>query len=168
MPQKPLKLLLCALAFQRVVATAAGTCPPIALGEGDLDGILGQALGSLKTVVETSHVTIVPEDSNCYLHIALTTKDIPVIMPSCQMTACSIATVTGTRIALRAFDISGCDAVFNGLSLPRHVPTAYADGSQRILKHCGADGFEFRSATPRREGHTPMVSVELQAASGSH
>jgi hypothetical protein len=167
MPRIIPSLLICALAWQGTIALAAGACAPILLSESDLDNILDQALGSLRSVVESSQVTIVPEDTSCYVHIALTTKDVPIIMPSCQMHACSVAAISGSRIALRAFDIAGCDALFSGLSLPRHVPTSYADGAERIRKQCGAEGFEIRSATPRREGKAPVVSLELQAVHGA-
>lgn len=163
MPRTVLMLIICALACQAFTAMAAGTCGPILLGEADLNNILDQALGSLRSFVASSRVTIVPADTRCYVHIALTTQDVPGLMPSCQMTACSVADVSGTRIALRAFDIAGCDTLFNSLSLPRHVPRAYAEGSERIHKECGPGAFELRSAAPRLEGQMPVVSLELQA-----
>jgi hypothetical protein len=140
-------------------ALAQPQCAPITLRSSDLRQILGQVLGDLRPLAKNYDVSVVPGDESCYLHMTITTKSL--LLPSCKLTACSVAVVSGQRIALREFDVAGCDSLFDTLQIRRRVPMAFTSAAKRIEAHCGSTGFNFKDAAPGAIGSEPVVVLRL-------
>lgn len=98
-------------------------------------------------------------DKSCYVHMTITTKKF--LLPSCELTACSIAVVSSQQIALREFDVAGCDLLFDTLKIRRRVPKAFTSAAKRIEAHCGSRGFKFQDAAPVSVGGEPAVVLRL-------
>jgi hypothetical protein len=156
-------LVTCGLVLPLTMAHGQPRCDAIVLHSYDLRQLLVSALGNLRQFAERYDAKLVPGDPSCYVHMSITTADVPPLLPSCEMQACSVAVVSGQRIALREFDISGCDALFNALPLSRRVRTSFADARERISSHCGSGNFEFESAALQQHGAAPTVILELKA-----
>lgn len=152
--------LSCALPLQ-----AKETCAPMTLRADDLRKILGAALGPLASLTERYDVHVVPEEHACYLRMSIVTR--PLLGSGCELRACSVPSLRGTRIGLRPFDVSGCSPMFEVLGARRRVPEALTNAEERIEAHCGAKGFEFLSATPAHEAGEAVVRVKFQKHVGS-
>lgn len=141
-------------------AFAQSQCAPLTLRASDLREILGQVLGDLRPLAEEYDASVVPSDKACYVHMTITTKRLP-FLPSCELTACSIAVVSGQQIALREFDVAGCAFLFDTLKIRRDVPKAFTSAEKRIEAHCGSKGFKFQDAAPVSVGGEPAVVLRL-------
>ena len=151
-------LLVACLAWP--CAFAQTRCDPLTLRAGDLRGILGKVLGDLKPMAETFDADVVPGDRACYVHMRITTRQF-LGLPGCTLSACSVAVVEGQQIALREFNVSGCNVLFDALGIRRRVPTAFTSAAQRIEAHCGSKAFDLLDATPTVVDGTPAVVLRL-------
>ncbi|HVW64730.1 MAG TPA: hypothetical protein VHB01_06915 [Nitrosospira sp.] len=156
-------LATCSLVLPFTVSHGQPQCDAIVLHSYDLRQLLASALGDLRQFAERYDAKLVPDDPSCYIHMSITTVGLPPLLPSCEMQACSVTVVSGQRIALREFDISGCDALFSALPLSRRVRTSFADARERISSHCASGNFEFESAALQQHGAAPGVVLELKA-----
>lgn len=141
-------------------AFAQTRCDPLTLRAGDLREILGEVLGDLKPMAESYDADVVPVDRACYVHMRITTRQL-LGLPGCTLKACSVAVVEGQQIALREFDVSGCNVLFEALGIRRKVPTAFTSAAQRITGHCGSGAFDLQDATPMVVDGTPAVVLQL-------
>jgi hypothetical protein len=92
--------------------------------------------------VEHRSVSIDPGSKACYVRLSLTTSAMSQSGAACRLNGCSVVIFRRQDIALRDFDVAGCDPLFNVFGLSRHVPSAFADASARIRQHCGSGDFE--------------------------
>ena len=141
-------------------AFAQTRCDPLTLRAGDLREILGEVLGDLKPMAETYDADVVPGDRACYVHMRITTRQL-LGLPGCTLSACSVAVVEGQQIALREFNVSGCNVLFDALGIRRRVPTSFTSAAQRIDAHCGSRAFDLQDATPTVVDGTPTVVLRL-------
>jgi hypothetical protein len=143
-------------------AAAAPPCPAMVVGEGELDGVLDQTLGTLREFIDQRSVSIDPGSDACYLRIRLATAALPQFGAACRLEGCSTILHRPKSIALRDFDITGCDALFNGLGLSRHVPSTYVDASARIRQQCGSDDYAIDRVTAVRVAGAPKLRFEFR------
>jgi hypothetical protein len=146
------------------IAAAEPRCPDLVVGEADLDDILDQTLGSLRAMVNQRAVSIDPENEACHVHIVLSTSALSQYSASCRLEGCSAVVARPRSLALREFDVAGCDALFNVFGLSRHLPSTYVDASRRIRQHCGSDDFEIESVTAVRVAGEPKLRIGFRAA----
>jgi len=154
--------LLCAMLALPVSprpANASPECPDILFTSGDLEGILDLVLGSWRNVVSERSVTIEPDAASCYVHIRMAAALLPGV--DCVLEACSVAVFKDQRIGLQEFNVRGCDAMVNLLQVSRHVPTAFADASERISQHCHAPGFSISEVSPVQSKAGPRIRIKL-------
>jgi hypothetical protein len=127
----------------------------------DLEGILDLTLGSLRPFVRDRSVVIDSTLTSCYVQMRVAVAALPGV--ECELHACSAATFHGQYIGLNAFDVDGCDAMFNLFSDTRHVPAALADARTRIQDHCGSPDFEIAEVRPIRTSSGTYIRVRLRA-----
>jgi hypothetical protein len=121
----------------------APKCPDLIVGADELDGILDQTLGSYRQLVDQHQVVIDPSNSACYVKFTLASSALPQLGgSSCSLGGCSTVLFKQQSLALREFDVQGCNGVFDLLGLSRHVPSHYVDASARIQQQCGSADFE--------------------------
>jgi len=145
--------LCAALMAGPAMAVPVGPCPAMPVSAHDLEQVLDQTLGKLRSLVDQRSVTIEPSSSACYVHLSLASSVFAPSGGSCRLDACSVVITQGRSIALQPFDVAGCDPLFSGFGLSRHVPSTFVDASSRIRAHCGADGYEIeRVSVVRGEG----------------
>jgi hypothetical protein len=121
---------------------AAQSCSDMLVGTEDLEQILDQTLGSLRGLVDHQSVSIDPASSACYVRVSLSSSIQLQSGAACTLQACSSVIFRDKSIALRDFDVAGCDPVFRLFGLSRHVPSRYVDASARIRRHCDSSGFD--------------------------
>jgi len=156
-------LVLVAVALApAAIAAAAPKCPAMIVGEGELDGVLDQTLGSWREFIDQRSVSIDPRSEACYLRIRLATAALSQFGAACQMNGCSTVLHRDKSIALRGFDITGCDALFNGIGLSRHVPSTYVDASARIRQQCGSADFEIDGVKVVRIAGAPKLRISFR------
>jgi hypothetical protein len=146
------------------IAAAEHRCPDLVVGEADLDDVLDQTLGSLRAMVDQRAVSIDPQNAACPVHIVLSTSALSQYSASCRLEGCSAVVARPKSLALREFDVAGCDALFNVFGLSRHLPSTYVDASRRIRQHCGSDDFEIDSVTAVRVAGQPKLRIGFRAA----
>jgi hypothetical protein len=129
------------------IAAAEPKCADMILSVNELDDVLDQTLGSFRDLVDHRSVSIDPSSNSCYLRISLATSALSQFGAECRLEGCSAVLHRQKSLALRAFDVAGCDTLFNGLGLSRRVPSTYVDASARIRKQCGSDDFAIDSVT---------------------
>lgn len=147
------------------MAAAEPKCPDMIVSMDELDEVLDQTLGSLRGLVDHRSVSIDPSSSSCYLRISLATSALSQFGAACRLEGCSEVLHRPRSIALRDFDVTGCDALFNGLGLSRHVPSTYVDASTRISQQCGSDGFEIDSIAVVRIAGEPKLRFAFRSTS---
>lgn len=147
-----------------VIAVAGPQCPDMIVGAEELDEILDQTLGTLRGLVDRRSVLIDPSSSSCYVRFSLTASALSQSGASCRLDGCSSIIFRRQEIALRDFDVTGCEPLFNVFGLSRHVPAAYADASARIRQHCGADNFEIDGVNAMRIASVPKLQIHFRPA----
>ena len=149
-----------------VIAVAGPQCPDMIVGAEELDQILDQTLGTLRGLVDRRSVLIDPSSGSCYVRFSLTVSALSQSGASCRLDGCSSIIFRRQDIALRDFDVTGCEPLFNGFGLSRHVPAAYADASARIRQHCGADHFEIDGVNAVWIGSAPKLRIHFRYRNG--
>jgi hypothetical protein len=134
-------LLTGALLLAQGEASAQG-CRDMLVGAEDLEQILDQTLGGLRGMVEQQSVSIDPGSSACYVRLRLSSSIQLQSGAACTLQACSSVIYRDKSIALRDFDVSGCEPVFRLFGLSRHVPSRFVDASARIRSHCDSSDFD--------------------------
>jgi|GEM_PF-2246804 len=157
-----LLIALASLALPGRVA-AAPACPDLLVGTDELERILDQTLGTLAGLVDERTVRIEPQDSACYVHFTLSTSALAQLGGACRLSGCSTILTHPQSIALRPFDVAGCDPLFSTLGLSRHVPSTYVDSRTRIRQQCGSDGFEIAGVRVVSVQGTPMLRFGFRA-----
>jgi hypothetical protein len=132
------------------------------VGAEELDEILAQTLGSLRGFVDRRSILIDPSSSACYIRFSLSTSVLSQSGASCRLDGCSSVIFRRQDIALRDFDIVGCDPLFNVFGLSRHVPAAYTDARARIRQQCGSDDFEIDGVTVVRVAGVPKLRIRFR------
>jgi hypothetical protein len=155
-------LLIATLAFS-LVATAAPKCPDLLVGADDLDEVLDQTLGSLRAVVDERSVVIDPSAPACYVRFRLTTSALSQLGAACSLQGCSSILFRDQSIALREFDVAGCEPLFSVFGLSRHVPSTYVNASARIRQQCGSDDFEIAGVTVDRQAQEPKIRIRFRS-----
>jgi len=139
------------------IAAAERQCPDMMVGVDELQDVLDQTLGSVREFVDQRSVSIDPSSNACYLRISLTASKLSQFGAACRLEGCSTVLHRRRSIALHDFDVTGCDALFNGLGLSRHVPSTYVDASARIRQQCGSNDFAIDSITVVRSAGEPKL-----------
>jgi hypothetical protein len=147
-----------------VIAVPGPQCPDMIVGAEELDAVLDHTLGILRGLVDRRSVLIDPSSSSCYVRFSLTTSALSQSGASCRLDGCSSIIFHRQNIALRDFDVAGCDPLFNVFGLSRHVPAAYVDASARIRQHCGADDFEIDGVDAVRTASVPKLRIHFRRA----
>lgn len=160
-----LSALVAAAAALPAMAAAQHRCPDMIVGEGELEGVLDQTLGNLRPLVDQRSVSIDPHGGACYLRIRLTASALSQLGAACTLQGCSTVLHRPKSIALREFDVTGCDALFDGLGLSRHVPSTYVDASARIRQQCGSDDFAIDDVGVVHGGGEPKLRFRFGPAS---
>lgn len=124
--------------------------------------MLDQTLGSLRPLVDRRSVQIDPDDRACYLRFRLSTSALEQFGGACRMNGCSTVLHRHKSIALREFDMNGCDPLFNALGLSRRVPSTYIDASRSIRRQCGSDGFEIDRVVPVWSAGEPRLRISFR------
>ncbi|HUN90982.1 MAG TPA: hypothetical protein VMU33_02920 [Burkholderiaceae bacterium] len=144
-------------------AAAPPRCPDMILGAADLNEIFDETLAGFRDLIDQRSVTIEPSDRACYVRVTLASTALPQVGgAACRLQGCSIVVYDHQSVALRDFDVAGCDAVFDTLGLSRRVPSAYADASARIRQHCGSAGFEIAAVSAVRIGGDPKLRIAFR------
>jgi hypothetical protein len=144
-------------------AAAAPGCPDLLVGPEELERILDQTLGSFAGLVDERTVRIDPQDSACYVHFSLSTSALAQLGGACRISGCSTILTRAQSIALRPFDVDGCDPLFTTMGLSRHVPSTFVDSRTRIRQQCGSDDFEIAGVRVVRVQGTPMLRIGFRA-----
>lgn len=134
------------------------------VGADDLEQILDQTLGGLRDFVDQRTVSIDPGSSACYVRVSLTSSALAQLGGSCRLDGCSAVIYDRQQVALRDFDVAGCDALFSAFGVSRHVPSKYADASARIRQHCGAADFEIAGVKVVRIDGVPTLKFQFRPA----
>jgi hypothetical protein len=146
-------------------ASAAGpACPDLLVDRSELEDMLDRTLGGLRPLVDQRAVLIDPDSKNCTLRIELATSALAPYTAACRLDACSSVLHRDKSLALREFDVSGCDPLFDVFGLSRHVPSNYVDASARMRQHCGSDGFEIASVTAVRVAGEAKLRIGFRPA----
>lgn len=162
-----LALLGAAAATLPACAADARSCPDLLVDAADLDQIFDRSLGDLRALVDQRAVAIDPASPACYVRFELTSSALAQLGGACRLDGCSSVIFRERSLALRDFDVRGCDALFDGLGLSRRVPAVYADATRRIRQHCGSDGFEIERVTPVRADGEARLRIAFRAASAA-
>jgi len=161
-------VLACLVASTVLVlpASAVGTprCADMFVDADDLNEILDQTLGSLRGLVDRRSVVIDVANPACYLRISLSSSALGQSGSACRLDGCSSVVVDRHMVALRDFDVAGCDVVFDGLGLSRHVPLHYTDASARIRQHCGSPDFDISEIRIDRHAPVPRLIFSFRPA----
>ncbi len=147
------------------MAAAEPKCPDMIVGVDELDKVLDQTLGSWRGLVDHRSVSIDPSSNACYLRISLASSKLSQLGAACGLEACSAVLHRPKSIALREFDVTGCDTLFDGLGLPRHVRSTYVDASARVRQQCGSDDFAIDSITVVRIAGEPKLRFGFRSTS---
>jgi hypothetical protein len=83
---------------------------------------------------------------------------------SCTLDGCTSVIAREKSLALRDFDVTGCDPVFKMFGLSRHVPSTYVDASARIRQHCASDDFEIEGVSAVRIAGAPKLRIVFRPA----
>jgi hypothetical protein len=157
--------LLAAASAPPPALAAAAKCPDMIVSASDLDEILNQTLGSYRDLVDQHKVVIDPANSACYVRFTLGSTALPQLGGSaCNLGGCSTVLGRQQSVALREFDVTGCDGVFDLLGLSRHVPSHYVDASARIRQHCGSADFEISDVSVVQVGGEPKIRFGFRPA----
>jgi len=167
---RALRLVLASLGAACTVNlwAAQPQCPDMILGTDELTGVLDQTLGNLRGMVDQREVSIVPEDATCYLHIRLSSAALAQLGGACRLQACSTLLHQDKSLALRDFDVTGCDVLFDGMGLSRHVASHIVDASARIRQQCGSDDFIIGNITLTQIGGQPKLRFRFRTESLRH
>ena len=125
--------------------------------------MLDQTLGNLRALVDRRSVTIDPDARACYLRFSLSTSALEQVGGACQLNGCSVVLYRHKSLALREFDVHGCDPLFNVLGFSRRVPSTYIDASKSIRAQCGSDDFEIDRVVPVWSSGQPTLRVSFRA-----
>ena len=146
-------------------AAAPAGCPDLRIHAADLDWVLDQTLGPLRGFVDSRRVSIDPRAAGCYVRFTMTSTALQALGGgACRVDGCSTVIADGTRVALKDFDVAGCDALFDGIGLSRHVPSVYSDASSWVQQHCGSDAYEIVEVHPAYEGAEPVLRFRFRPA----
>ena len=144
------------------IGVAEPKCPDMIVSADDLDEILDQTLGSFRGVVDHRSVSIDPSSSLCYVRFNLTTSALSQFGGSCRLDGCSAVIYRQKSIALRDFDVTGCDPLFEIFGLSHHLPSAYVDASARIRQQCGSGDFEIDGVKVVRIAGAPKLRISFR------
>jgi hypothetical protein len=158
----PFVLLVAAALALPLVAAAGPKCPDMMVSADDLDDVLVQTLGSLRNVVDQRSVSIDPSTKSCYVQFSLTTSALAQLGAACKLQACSTVLYRQKSIALREFDVAGCEPLFSIFGLSRHVPSTYVDASARIRQQCGSDDFEIDGVAVVQLAQEPKIRIRFR------
>jgi len=75
---------------------------------------------------------------------------------------CSAVIYRKKKIALHAFDVTGCDPLFEIFGLSRHLPSAYVDASARIRQQCGSGDFEIDGVKVVQIAGAPKLRISFR------
>lgn len=156
--------LLCAWLALPGAARAAPPCADMMVDADDLNAILDQTLGSFRSLVDRRAVAIDPAHAACYVRISLTSSALTQSGAGCRLDGCSTVLFDKRSVALRDFDVAGCDVLFDMFGLSRRVPSSYADASARIRQHCGSLDFEIAGVKIDRSGPAPSLRFSFRPA----
>jgi len=138
---------------------AAQSCSDMLVGAEELEQILDQTLGGLRGLVNRQSVSIDPASSACYVRVNLSSSIELQSGAACNLQACSSVIYRDKSIALRDFDVTGCDPVFKIFGLSRHVPSRYVDASARIRRHCDSGEFDIDGVGPVTIAGVPKLRI---------
>jgi hypothetical protein len=138
---------------------AAQSCSDMLVGTEDLEQILDQTLGGLRGLVDHQSVSIDPASSACYVRVSLSSSVQLQSGAACTLQACSSVIFRDKSIALRDFDVTGCDPVFKLFGLSRHVPSHYVDASARIRRHCDSSRFNIGAVQAVTVAGVPKLRI---------
>jgi hypothetical protein len=132
------------------------------VGANELEAVLDQTLGDLRALVDQRSVTIDPRSKACYLRISISTSALSQFGAACRLSGCSTILHRPKSLALSEFEFAGCDDLFNGLGLSRHVPSTYVDATARIHQQCTSDDFSIDSVTTARIAGEPGLRFRFR------
>jgi hypothetical protein len=157
--------LVVATTSPAAMAAAGPKCPDMIVGVDELGKVLDQTLGGLRELVDHRSVSIDPSSGSCYLRLSLAASALSQFGAACRLEGCSAVLHRPKSLALRDFDVTGCDTLFDGFGLSRHVPSTYVDASARIRQQCGSDDFEIDSVTVVRVAGEPKLRFGFRSTS---
>lgn len=144
------------------IAAAEPKCPEMIVGTHELEAVLDQTLGDLRAFVDQRSVTIDPGSKACYLRISIATSALSQFGAACRLTGCSTILHGPKSLALGEFDFTGCEGLFDGVGLSRHVPSTYVDETARIRQQCTSDDFAIDSVSAARVAGEPRLRFRFR------
>jgi len=137
------------------------------VGADDLEDVLDQTLGGFRGLVDHRSVIIDPSSGACSIRMSLTSSVKLQSGALCTLDACTTVVSRGKSLALREFEVAGCDPVFKMFGLSRHVPSTYADAGARIRQQCGSDDFEIDRVSAVSIAGSPKLRIVFRPVDAS-